>query len=316
MTLTKIFTFLLALYALSIQAQVVEKTEEKEKQKTEQRLDQKIDEGIDNGLDAIEGLFLKKMKKEVVEENESEYTATNNSADHTSLSSDPMKTMDGSEIQLPNEYKFDQRFVILIENFDKKGKPGESNEMTFLSRKESSIMGILMNQEGINTSMIYDLENYEMVTLMRVATQKMGTTISIDKSQVASMLSEGDSEKGDKGEIPTFKKTRETKTISGYSCDEYVVKNLEASDETKMVYWITDEAEIDWVKSMSNMSSMNKQIPNMHAGTGYPEDGSIIQMIVEEKNGGRMVMTVKEAETNKEIIISTEGYTFMNTGGR
>jgi len=177
-------------------------------------------------------------------------------------------------------------------------------------------MGILMNQEGINTSMIYDLENYEMVTLMRVATQKMGTSISIDKSQVASMLSEGDSEKGDKGEIPTFKKTRETKTISGYSCDEYVVKNLEASDETKMVYWITDEAEIDWVKSMSNMSSINKQMPNMHAGTGYPEDGSIIQMIVEEKNGGRIVMTVKEAEINKEIIISTEGYTFMNTGGR
>jgi hypothetical protein len=227
-----------------------------------------------------------------------------------------MKTMDSSKVQLPGEYKFDQRFVILIENFDKKGKPGESNEMTFLSRKESSAMGILMNQEGINTSIIYDLDNYEMITLMNVSGQKMGTTVSIDKSQAEGIMSAGDSEEADMTEMPTFKKTGETKTISGYSCDEYIVENLENSDGTKMVYWITEEAEIEWIESMSNMSSINKQMPNLYTGTGYPEDGSIIQMIVEEKNGERMVMTLKEAETSKEIIISTKGYTFMNMGGR
>lgn len=315
MTLTKIFTFLLAIYALSIQAQVIEKTEEKAQQKTEQRLDQKIDNGIDNGLDAIEGLFLKKKEKEIAEEYDAEYTASENSSNDAEAAA-MMKMMGSSEVQVQDEYKFDHRFVLLTENFDKKGNLDQSNEMTLLAKEESSVTGILMNQEGINTSIIYDLDNYKIITLMNVSGQKMGTTVSIDKSQVASMLSEGDSEKGDKGEIPTFKKTGETKTISGYSCDEYVVENLENSDGTKMVYWITDEAEIEWIESMSNMSSMNKQMPNMHAGTGYPEDGSIIQMIVEEKNGGRMVMTVKEAETNKEIIISTEGYTFMNTGGR
>ncbi|HKK39539.1 MAG TPA: hypothetical protein VJ949_08980, partial [Cryomorphaceae bacterium] len=60
MKLTKIFTLFLAIYSLTIQGQVVEKTEEKAKQKSEQRVDQKIDQNIDKGLDAIEGLFSKK----------------------------------------------------------------------------------------------------------------------------------------------------------------------------------------------------------------------------------------------------------------
>lgn len=242
--------------------------------------------------------------------------AESNSGNEPIANATMLKMMDGSDVQVQDEYKFDHRFVLLMENFDKKGKLDVSSEMTFLSKEESSVMAIIMNREGINTSMIYDLDSYKIVTLMNVAGQKMGTTMSIDKSQVEGMLSEGDSEEADMSEMPTFKKTGETKTISGYSCDEYVVENLDNSDRTNMVYWITTELEIDWIKSMSNMSSMNKEMPNIYGGTGYPEDGSVIQMIMEEKSGERMVMTVKEAETNKDIIISTKGYTFMNMGGR
>ncbi len=176
-------------------------------------------------------------------------------------------------------------------------------------------MGILVNQEGINTEMIYDLDSYEIVTLMNTGGQKIGTTMSLNKSQIESMMSNDDSAEADMSDMPTFKKTGQTKTISGYSCDEYVVENVQ-NMEASMTYWITDELEIDWIKSMANMSSMNKQMPDIYAGTGYPEDGSVIQMIVTEKNGERMEMTVKEAETGKEITISTKGYTFMNMPGR
>ncbi|MGB6036271.1 MAG: hypothetical protein WBG42_08380 [Cryomorphaceae bacterium] len=315
MKLTKIFTILLAFFSLITQAQVVDKTEEKAKQKTEQRIDQKIDNGIDNGLDAIEGLFSKKKKKkEVEEEDESESVASNNSSDDAQTAA-MMKMMGGSDVQVQDEYKFDHRFVILMEDYDKKGKLNQSNEMTFLSKEESSVMGILMNQEGINTEMIYDLGSYEIVTLMNTGGQKIGTTMSIDKEQVESMMAAEDTEAGDMSEMPTFKKTGNTKSISGYSCDEYVVENVQ-NMEGSMTYWITDELEIDWIKSMANMSSMNKQMPDMYAGSGYPEDGSVIQMIITEKNGERMEMTVKEAETGKEITISTKGYTFMNMPGR
>lgn len=316
MKLTKIFTILFTLTILTAHSQVVEKTEEKAKQKTEQRIDRKIDKGIDDGLDAIEGLFSKKKKKGLVEESKAEGVTESNSSDEASASTSPMSMMGGSEVQVQDEYTFDHRFVILMEEFDKKGKLKESNEMTFLSKEESSVMGILMNQEGINTEMIYDLDSYEIVTLMNTGGQKIGTTMSIDKSQVESMMSEDNSDAVDMGEMPTFKKTGNTKTISGYSCDEYVVENIENSDGSSMTYWITDELDIDWIKSMGNMSSMSKQMPDMYAGTGYPEDGSVIQMIVTQKNSERFEMTVKDAEVDKNTTISTKGYTFMNMGGR
>ena len=319
MKLNKIFTIILAFFVLFAQAQVVEKTEERAKQKTERRIDQKIDNGIDSGLDAIEGLFSKKKKKKKKdfqeEDRERSEPASSKSSSEDAQTAAIMKMMGGSDVQVQDEYKFDHRFLILMEDYDKKGKLNESNEMTFLSKEESSVMGILMNQEGVNSEIVYDLSNYEIVTLMNTDGQKIGTTMSIDKSQIESMMAEEDSDAGNMSEMPTFKKTGNTKTISGYSCDEYVVENVQ-NMEGRMTYWITDGLEIDWIKSMANMSSMNKQMPDMYTGTGYPEDGSVIQMIVTEKNGERMEMTVKEAETGKEITISTKGYTFMNMPGR
>jgi|GEM_PF-3479935 len=320
MKLTRIFTIVLAFFALFAQAQIVDKTEEKAKQKTERRIDQKIDNGIDSGLDAIEGLFSKKNKKKKKdlqeEDKDKSESAANNSSSEDAQTAAIMKMMGGaSDVEVQDEYKFDLRFLVLMENYDKKGKVNQSNEMTYLSKEGSSVMGILMNQEGVNTEVVYDLSSYEMVTLMNTGGQKIGTTMSLDKNQVESMMTEEDSDAGDGSDMPTFKKTGNTKTISGYSCDEYVIENVQ-NMEGSMTYWITDELEIDWIKSMANMSSMNKQMPDMYTGTGYPEDGSVIQMIVSEKNGERMEMTVKEAETGKEITISTKGYTFMNMPGR
>ncbi|HKK38350.1 MAG TPA: hypothetical protein VJ949_02910, partial [Cryomorphaceae bacterium] len=246
------------------------------------------------------------------EEESAEETFQNEAAASAAM----MKMMGGSDVEVQDEYTFTHRFVILMENFDKKGKMDQSNEMTFLSKDESSVMGILMTQEGINTEVIYDLESYEIITLMKTGEQKMGTTMSIDKSQMEDMISEEDSKDGDMSKRPTFKKTGETKMISGYSCDEYIVENIENGDGDSVTYWITEELDIDWIKSMANMSSMNKQMPDMYAGSGYPEDGSVIQMIMTQKNGEKTMMTVKEAETDKNITISTKGYTFMNMMGR
>ncbi|HKL39602.1 MAG TPA: hypothetical protein VJ894_02935 [Cryomorphaceae bacterium] len=318
MKLTIIFTTLLAFCTVLTKAEVVEKTEEKAKQKTERRIDQKIDNGIDSGLDAIEGLFSKKKKKKKEEEevqDEAQYSA-NKDTGNAEETKPIMKTMGKSDVQVQDEYKFDHRFVILMENFNKKGKLEESNEMTFMTKDESSVMGMVITQEGIQTEMIYDLMSYEIVTLMTVSGQKMGTTMSIDKAQVESMMSQEESEEVDMDKVPTFKKTGKTKTISGYSCEEYIVENIENNDGNTIVYWFTTELDTDWIKSMSNMSGVNGKMPDMYAGSGYPEDGAVVQMIMDQKNGERMVMTMKDAETNQDITISTKGYTFMNMPGR
>lgn len=309
-------TILFSLLTYTSQAQVVEKTEEKAKQKSEKRLDEKIDNGIDSGLDAIEGLFSKKKKKkkEPVHDEETEEKSSSDDAMNAAI----MKMMGSSDVDVKENYSFDHRFIILMEEIDKKGRKTESNEMVYLIKEGSPVMGLEMEQEGTNTEVIYDLENYEIISLINTEGQKIGTTMSLDKEDMDAMIEES-MEDGDDDPatgIPQFVKTGKTKEISGYSCDEYKVNQAEGM-EGEVTYWITDEAEVDWISSMSSMSGLNQDLPSVYAGTGYPENGAVIQMIFSETNGSGSIMTVKEIQKDQNVEISTSGYTFMNLpGGR
>lgn len=220
------------------------------------------------------------------------------------------------ETQVPDEYNFDHRFVILIETFSKKGKASDPMEMTMLTKEDSPQMGMVVSQEGVTTEMVYDMEKNSVVTLMDMGDQKMGTSMSLNSKQIERIMAENSKTESGSGKMPIFKKTGNTKTISGFNCDEYIVENLEDADGSTVAYWISDELEADWIRSMSSISGMNKQMPELYSEMGYPEDGSVVQMVVVQKNGERMVMTVKKAEVNQDITISTKGYKFMNIGGR
>lgn len=220
-----------------------------------------------------------------------------------------------ADFQTQDEYTFDTKFDLKIEAFGKKGKLKQANEMTMMVSDDSENMAMIVNQEGINAEMIFDMKSKNIVTLMNTGGQKMATSTSLDQGQYQKMMEDNENSNADKeGKMPTFKKTGNTKTISGYSCDEYKVEHSEIENGSEVTYWITDEADFDWVKSLSNMSGMNKQMPDMSFGAGYPEDGSIIQMVVTEKNGEYTLMTITDIEQDKDITISTKGYTFMNMG--
>jgi hypothetical protein len=220
-----------------------------------------------------------------------------------------------SDYQPQDEYSFDTQFDLKIEEFDKKGKLKQSSQMTMMVSEESKNMAMVVNQEGINTEVIFDMDSKNIITLMNTGGQKMATSMSLDNPQFKKMMEESQSaDESNNGEMPTFKKTGKSKTISGYSCDEYKVEHSEMNEDSEVTYWITEEAEFDWVKSMSNMAGINKQMPDMSFGTGYPEDGSIIQMVVTEKSGTYTVMTVTDIEQDADITVSTKGYTFMNMG--
>jgi hypothetical protein len=319
MHIQKLIAFAFILCFASVNAQKVDETKERAAQKSEQRLDQKIDKGIDSGLDAIEGLFSKKNKKKDDEkvEMEDDVQSQEGSSAEDKQTAAMMKMFGSSNVDVKDSYQFDHRFIILMEEFDKKGKLKESNEMTFLAKDDSPVMGLEIEQEGTATQLVYDLASYEMITLINTDGQKFGTTMSLDKAQVDAMVEESmDDTEATTTEMPQFRKTGKSKEISGYNCDEYEVTNMEGA-EGEVIYWITEEADADWISSMSSMSGLNKQLPSMYAGTGYPEDGSVIQMIMTEDDGTSSVMTVKEIQKNQNVVINTKGYTFMNLpGGR
>jgi len=231
--------------------------------------------------------------------------------DGTETKSEMLKMLNEGDAKVDDVFHFDQRFLILVEQVSKKGETEESNEMTYLGQTESMIMGIEVEQEGIQTQMIYDLKNSEVLTLMNAAGQKIGTSTPIDQKLIQQVQRD---QQISASKTAEFKKTGKSKEISGYHCDEYAVTNMEDSN-TKIAYWMTTESSVDWISEMSNLSGLTKSMPVLKKGMEYPEESAVIQVVTKEKSGEAVIMTVKEIQTDLNITISTEGYTFMNARG-
>ena len=291
--------------SLSLGAQIVDKTEDKAKKKANDRVDKKIDKQLDKGLDAIEGLFGKKKKKKGKKE-------SSQKTDSDSPNSNQMGSimgMMGSE-EIDRTYDFDHNFRLKIENYQKDKLDSEIIMKMYINEQSSS-MGIKMEgAEAENLDfMVYDMKQQEMLTMMNNDGQKMGMMIETDAP------SEDGDQSAENEEMTApqvrFEKTGNSKSISGFTCDEYqIIYESEEKQEGEQYFWITEETDADWIKSMTEMAAYS---PNMPVNYGVPEsypDGSVIQM-VQIMDKEKSVVTVMEMNMNDSFSFSTKGYPFM-----
>jgi len=300
----KYLSLLIALcFSLNLSAQVVDKTEEKAKKKANQRVDKKIDKQIDKGLDAIEGLFGNKKKKR---KEKNEKGSQNDSPSSNQMES--VMSMMGTE-NIDRTYEFDHNFRLKIENY-KKDKLDSEMIMKMYINEQTSSMGVKL--EGAEAEqvdfMVYDMKGQEMLTMMNNDGQKMGMRIVTKDNPGA---------ENDQVDTPNirFEKTGNSKSISGFDCDEYkLIYESDTEDENQgdQFFWITDETEADWIKSMTKMATHS---PNMPVNYGVPNtypDGSVIQMVQTMDNEEeKSVVTVLEMNMNDSFSFSTKGYPFM-----
>lgn len=297
-------------------AQIVDKTKDKAERKSERRVDQKIDDGIDKGLDAIEGLFKKKKKKkdkeERVEERVEESADTRDDSDAEAAQAQQaalMQMMGGGEADVEDYYDFSHRYLINIQTFNKNDKLKEEQDMVMFIDDDEGNFGMEVDNEGVSQYIIYDLDSGEMLTLMNTDGQKMGMAINLDDEWLEAVRAE-DTET--QKEL-SFTKTGQSKSISGYSCDEYVVEGGDMEPDEHVSIWVTDKLDTDWMDTMMKMTRQNKKIKGAGVPGGYP-DGTVIQSVSEDtKSGEKVVTTVEKVETG-DFGISTEGYRFMNMG--
>jgi len=302
----KYLSLLIALsFTLNISGQIVDKTEDKAKKKANQRVDKKIDKQIDKGLDAIEGLFGKKKKKKGKEKPDQDVQSDSPNANQMGA----IMGMMGTE-EIDRTYDFDHNFRLKIENY-KKDKLDSEMIMKMYINEQTSSMGVKMEgAEAKNLDfMVYDMKQQEMLTMMNNEGQKMGMMIETD------VPTDGGDQSAENDQMTApqvrFEKTGNSKTISGFDCDEYeVIYESEEEQEGEQYFWITDETDADWIKSMTEMAAYS---PNMPVNYGVPEsypEGSVIQM-VQIMDKEKSVMTVMEMNMNDPFSISTKGYPFM-----
>ncbi len=287
--------------------QIVDKTEQKAKDKTNQRVDKKIDAGIDSGLDAIEGLFKKKkQKKESTEATSSEATAEEQQA------MDIFMTSGSAAVSVQDQYNFDHKVTMRSKLFDKHGKESVNQLITMLFSDNSEYFGMEMNSaETGETTIIYDLGNKQMITLINMQGQKIGMAATVDPDQI------DDEKTPDEQATIVFTKTGNEKTISGYDCIEYLLEDPESDENMVQKIWMAPDANLNWMEGLSNFGQANGVGPSPTSSLpdSYPE-GSLIEMIVEDENGKPTVITtVEEINMNASQTLSTAGYTFMNIGG-
>jgi hypothetical protein len=155
-----------------------------------------------------------------------------------------------------------------------------------------------------------------MVTLINYGGQKMGMAMKLDPENFEEYSKDEDDGEVNDYSSAKFTKTGRTETISGYTCHEYKMEHSEQDDDYDYYYWVAPDADIDVMKSMSDMMSSNKQMSkNYQMPTNYPE-GSMIRMVTEKKkNDEKTVMTIKEVNRNQPETFSTVGYRMMSMGG-
>lgn len=304
----RIFIITLTLIMLSVtslEAQILDRTENRAKQKANNRVDQKIDKGIDKGLDAIEGLFGKKNKKADRDEGDAESTVNNDDQTPPARTNPGIFGLMSGSVDVKDSYTFDSNVLLDIKTYDKKGKEESSNKMTMYFSKDEPHFGMEMHEQGTDAFILYDIEKYQMVTLMNQDGQNIGMAMQLNPENFQ------DADSKDVKTDVRFEKTGNTKTISGYHCEEYKVIDPEEKN-TDTYMWTTDETDANWIEMMADMMATNKKMSQeLVLPDAYP-DGAIIQVINQDKNNGeKMVTTVEEINPNATKTISTKEYQMM-----
>lgn len=213
------------------------------------------------------------------------------------------KILEGISADVPvaDSYHFSGYSIMEFSGKDEKGKIQEPTKIkSFFSVEQSSIgMEIENKDKKPNESdpiIIYDLERKASIILFENEGQKTRMAYGLDLNKMAEGVELEESEI-ESDELPTFRKTGNTKTILGHLCEEY-----EAEDEEgKASYWFTEKPiqsrSIFWGESNPFLSAKMKN-QSLESFKNMPQ-GNLMEMhYTSNKDKSEILMTILEINEN------------------
>ncbi len=162
-------------------------------------------------------------------------------------------------------YKFDT--YMQMELSDPQNKKVVYN--AYLNRDGSSY-AVIFEDQGARSVIVFDTKNSTMLMLVENDGEKTGFAMGIDPAALAEMGEEDD--EGD-FEYESFK-TGNSKTILGYQCDEYLIKD----ESSEIRIWSSDELGKEVEKKMFS----NQQIFGRAFAHAAGMDGMALEYVVTE----------------------------------
>lgn len=205
---------------------------------------------------------------------------------------------------LPESFSFDTR--IIWESEDEKGKKTE--------------MYMFFEPDGVNFGMSpepFEGSDFETFTVMNPEDEYIAVFTNSDgqKSLISmpfmtdkmkSYMVDKQEESGEDSEF-SIKKTGKTRTISGYSCEEYII----TTDEYIQNAWITEDLDVT-----NGLYSIFQQAYAENKKMGMPDLSQGFPMEVEmtkRKTGKKSYLRTKSVES-KNLSLKTADYETMGMG--
>ncbi len=196
------------------------------------------------------------------------------------------------------EYNFDSYIQMEISDLDQHSILYEA----YLS-KDGSNYAVLFSDKGTRIVILFDTKNSAMLMLSEDEGEKTGVAMRIDPEALADITAEG----GEDDQNYANFKTGKTKTILGYSCDEYRVK--EDGGETSM--WTSEKMG----KEIAKEILANQQI----FGGAFAHSAGMNGMIMEytfkdDSDGKTRSMKVTKIDLKAKNSIKVSDYAVMSMG--
>jgi hypothetical protein len=192
------------------------------------------------------------------------------------------------------EYKFDAylRMEMTVE--------GEQVVYDSYLNKGGGNLAMKFTQKGVPTIVIVDTENNSMILLMESEGQKMGIAMAVNPEAIEELAAGLEKDKP-LNEL----KTGKTKTILGYSCDEYLIKD--ASSEIRV--WTSEKLG----KEVGQETLKNQQVFGGTFSRALFSSGMVMEYSY-SGGGKKMVLKVTDLDLNRSHTISTGGYQVISPG--
>lgn len=204
----------------------------------------------------------------------------------------------GTPAELPDQYQFD--LVLDIETTTDGKDPVP---MSMMYRKDGQQLGIRTpTEKGINTVVI---DNEHDLNVIFSEDKKGKKTVMAMPNMASSIgnygIKTGHQQISGKTEDMSWKKTGKTKTVAGYTCQEYHAEN----DEYDALVYITNELGVSWLEATSASFSEMLSDPAMAQYSGV--EGTMMETRSTEKKSGKVSTWVtKEVHRNGATIKTGE----------
>jgi hypothetical protein len=209
-------------------------------------------------------------------------------------------------VDYETSYNFNAYIQMEVSEYKKNGKLDNKVVYDSYVSKEAFDYAMVFTDGRDESTIIFDDKNDAMLILSESDGEKTGFAMGMDVDAMVENAEDYAEEEAESSPYAPYK-TGKTKTIMGYSCDEYLI--TDENSEARM-----------WVSEKLGKQVRKEILANNHTfGAAFYHAAYMNGMVLEydfldKDDGERVVMQVTDIDLNKSHSISTRGYTVMSMG--